>query len=118
MVGRPFLAIMKAVLQLGFIFFYVTSAYVVGQIRTAQVIQEIYHGVSANEALEIEPRCTKLDQGLPRFREAKRATNDFQYRPVWNLDLAPSLRTHQFIAHDLSSDVQIVVFPSHSRAPP
>jgi hypothetical protein len=109
---------MKAVLQVGFLFFYFTSAYVAGQIKTSQSVQKVKHSNSGDDALTIGESRTKLDRGLPRYRDAKKASSDLLYRIVTVVSPAPETSIQLFIAFPLSVDLQITLEHYHSRAPP
>jgi hypothetical protein len=109
---------MKAALQLGFILFYITSAYETSQIRTIQVVHKVKDSNSADDALTIGESRKKLDRGLPRYRDSKKASNDLQYRTVAVVNPAPDTGTPLLIAFPPLAGLQITLEDSHSRAPP
>lgn len=109
---------MKTVLQLIFILFYLSSAFVVGQIRTVQFVQEIEHANAGSRELTIDASCADLNGGLPRYRDAKKATNDLQYRPEWNIAFGPCNNVQAPAIHGLTIISRFALLPSKSRAPP
>ena len=109
---------MKAVIQLSFLLFYIASAYVAGQIKTIQIIQKIQHSSSGEDTVTIGESRTKLDRGLPRFREAKKSSSDLQYRTRSVVNPAPETRILLFIGFPPSVHLPFTLKRSHSRAPP
>jgi hypothetical protein len=110
---------MKAALQLGFVIFYVTSASAVAQLRTSWAIQEIQHtAASVANTLKIDQESYKDGDNLPRYREAKKMSKEFQQPPVWNIGLSQPAKPQILVASDWRQHLHFRLPPSHSRAPP
>ena len=108
---------MKAVLQLFFILFYTTSAYAATEIRTVDVIKNVRYANSRSNDSTIERAGSKMYDSLPRYREALKATDDFQCRPVWTIDVVEM--PGEILQADSSSHrLHFRLPPAHSRAPP
>lgn len=108
---------MKAVLQLFFIIFYAASVYGATQIKTVDLLQNLRHANARSEDSTIEPAGSNQGDNLPRYREAKKAPNDFQCHPVWEINVAPT-QTAVLPADGLNHRLHFRLPPSHSRAPP
>jgi len=109
--------LMKAILQLSFVLFYVWSASAASQIKTVEIVQRLQHANSRNGEPSIEQRGSQSADNLPRYREAKKAPNDFQCPVVLEIDLTPT-DSGISVCHDLSPALDFRRQPSHSRAPP
>jgi hypothetical protein len=108
---------MKSRLELLFIFFYVMSTYVVGEIRTADTVRQLQFAIHLSNAPGFSAVFSRNYDDLPRHREAKAASNDFQSQSFWNLNLMLT-EAAIFLEHEGTQrlDFRLPVF--HSRAPP
>jgi hypothetical protein len=109
---------MRSLLQIAFLFFYAASTFAAGQTKTEQIVQELQHSDSGDDEVGIDQECPKVNHGLPKYREAKKANNDFQFRPVDTVVLAPATASWHFVADAVFYRSQLTLDRSHSRAPP
>ncbi len=107
---------MKAGLQLFFVLFYIASTYVVGQIRTGSIVQQLQSATRKTEERTIERLRSKDYDHLPRFREAQ-AANDAQYQPLCNSN--PILTEDEILRETRwARGLELKRGPSYSRPPP
>jgi hypothetical protein len=90
----------------------------VTQQRTVQLLDEIQQNARQSDDRHIQQDCNELQDGYPRYREAKKSGPGFEVRPSVLSSLSVAVTPHEFVP--LTISVRVVPTPnvSPSRAPP
>jgi hypothetical protein len=108
--------LMRAVVQLLFILFYVGSSYVTTQHRLTYIVHRLEHSNSRDNHSSLE--SCKEGIRYTHFREAKKAGTDFNFGTDGTPNLAPMVSDRQFTLQTSFYKPQFDIEARHSRAPP
>jgi hypothetical protein len=106
---------MRVAVQILFLLFYVVSTYVVKQEKVATTILQVRLHAENHETLRDAKGPV---QGLPKYREAKKANKDFENGPEEIPELIPLLISAHFPVRSVWLKAQLTLDTAHSRAPP
>jgi hypothetical protein len=110
---------MKAALQFLFLLFYVASSLAAKQIQTVWVVRDILQFISSsNDPRTLDQAPESANPRLARYRDAKKATNDFQYRNTQVSSPALAITADELVAASEFFQLPPRVDRHHPRAPP
>jgi|RhiMetdeSRZDD1v2_1073273.scaffolds.fasta_scaffold142379_4 hypothetical protein len=109
---------MRRVLLALFLIFYAASSAVITAERTTVLVTEWQHASGLGNDVQVKDGCLKLRDGYPNYREAKRASLDFEFRPALAGNFLPAVTSRQFPSYQIHIHSYFTVPISPTRAPP
>src|SRR2546426_12024310 len=109
---------MRRLLLVLFLIFYAASSAVVTAKRTAVLVTEWEHASGLANDVQVKDGCKQIRDGYPNYREAKKASLDFEFRPAVAASLLPAVTSHQFASFQVHIRSYFTVRVSPTRAPP
>jgi hypothetical protein len=88
------------------------------QQRTGLLLSELQHASERGADKEVQEGCKPLEDGYTRYRQAKKASCDFDFRPVSALNPSLHSTVRDFERQNISLKSLLTVRLLASRAPP
>ena len=109
---------MRRATQLLLVCFYLASSVAVGQERMSLLLNEWEHASDRGTEQQINEGCSRLQDGYPRYREAKKVNLEIDFQPALPTVISPHVRDRCFLSLELAAKSHIAIRVSPSRAPP